>query len=475
MNTEPTTETTTTKPPEPRHVIVRLKTTNVQCIRAEGIEIVPNGKIISVTGKNAQGKSSLINSILWTLAGKKSIPERPIRDGASTATVEMDLGELKAVLRITASGGAKLRLNHKNGTPIDSPQTLLSSYSNPILLAPVEFVRLGETTEGRRKQADTLRQLLGLDFTAMDAERDRLYEARKLANRDVDTLKGKLASWPLDPDAPTEEVRVSDLMAALDKVQHEGESKLAMARAHNAANDKLKAEYDTVQTLVLDHQQTLADLDKEIRDLEELIKAKRQDRFKRQSDLDVTIIGLERARQATESLKYHDLKLVQDSILADQQPLRLRMSDADSLNAKVRSNRRHAELTSELTAAVTKANQLHASLDTLATERMTLLNEAQFPLPGLSLDETGILLNGIPLAQASTAQQLKAVVAIGFAMNPRIPVVLLRDAALLDLESRAEVAAMAEANDGQVWEEETTNGEPGEPGSIVIEDGAIKE
>ena len=50
-------------------VIIELKAENVKVLKA--IEIRPEGNIIELTGKNGNGKSSVLDSIIMALAGKK--------------------------------------------------------------------------------------------------------------------------------------------------------------------------------------------------------------------------------------------------------------------------------------------------------------------------------------------------------------------------------------------------------------------
>jgi hypothetical protein len=57
------------------------------------------------------------------------------------------------------------------------------------------------------------------------------------------------------------------------------------------------------------------------------------------------------------------------------------------------------------------------------------------------------------------------------AMNPDLRVICIRDASLLDDDSKAALAAMAEERDYQIWLEVV--GDPGELG-VIIEDGEVQ-
>jgi hypothetical protein len=77
----------------------------------------------------------------------------------------------------------------------------------------------------------------------------------------------------------------------------------------------------------------------------------------------------------------------------------------------------------------------------------------------------------VPFAQGSSAEQLRVSVAMGLAMNPRLGVLLIRDASLLDDDSMAIVAEMAATANAQVWLERVGDGAEC---SVVIEDGSVR-
>lgn len=59
--------------------ILRLRTKNYQKIKV--VDITPDRNINNLIGRNAQGKTSVINSIYAALGGKRAMPDKPIRDG----------------------------------------------------------------------------------------------------------------------------------------------------------------------------------------------------------------------------------------------------------------------------------------------------------------------------------------------------------------------------------------------------------
>ena len=72
--------------------IVSLTAENFKRLRAVLIE--PKGGLVQVTGRNAQGKSSVLDAIAAALLGKDACPSDPIRHGEQSATIKLDLGEV---------------------------------------------------------------------------------------------------------------------------------------------------------------------------------------------------------------------------------------------------------------------------------------------------------------------------------------------------------------------------------------------
>ena len=65
--------------------IVQLEIENVKRLRA--VNIAPDGNMIVIGGNNAQGKSSILDSICMALGGKNEIPATPVRSGESNAKI----------------------------------------------------------------------------------------------------------------------------------------------------------------------------------------------------------------------------------------------------------------------------------------------------------------------------------------------------------------------------------------------------
>lgn len=465
--TEPVTETAEVKP---TYRLLRLTSKNFKRLRA--IDITPNGNVIRLSGKNEGGKSSVLQSIFTLLTGK--VCDRPIRDGQSKAEISGDFGAFTATLTFTANGTCTLKVKAANGTPINSPRTFLQSLCNPILLDPIGFIHLGDTAAGRREQAEQLRQLVGLDFTALDAEKAQLYAERTNVNRDAANAKSRLSSFPLDPTAPDEERSSAELFAEQKALLEQQSEELRLATEHNDANE---AKCEALNTLINANARRCSDIEQlslEIKELLRQLKVKEDARERLRVEADLQSENIKTGQAIVAALVDKDLDAIKLAHTESQKPIAEKQTSLDEDNRKARNNKRHKELAKEAAEHEAKSEKLSARIKEIEQSKADHLAKASFPLSGLSFNEDGILLNNLPFTkdQCSHAQLCKAAVAIGFAFKPQIPLVLIEDASLFDSESLAEVAAMAEKYDGCVWEEFV---ESDDPGCIEITDGSILE
>ena len=117
-----------------------------------------------------------------------------------------------------------------------------------------------------------------------------------------------------------------------------------------------------------------------------------------------------------------------------------------------------------------EAARLEAEITAIDQAKAETLADANLPVKGLAFTENSVTFDGLPLEQASQAQQLRISVAIASALNPKLRAMLVRDGSLLDAESLALLKAEATTADLQLWLEQV--GKDGE--GIVIEDGMVE-
>ena len=423
-------------------VITELQVDNVKRIRA--VRIRPDGAVVTIGGRNAQGKSSTLDAIEMAIGGAGSIPEAPIRMGARQARIIADLGEI-VVERSMSAKGTKLEVRGKDGAVLASPQKILDQLCSAISFDPLRFTRMKPA-----EQDATLKQVLGLDFTELDQQRQAAYDERTRTNKTAKELEARLNAAPEHRDAPTAEVSITDLASELKRRQEKAEHGKELQRAARATANRIQV-CDSDLALATT---SVADAEKRLTEAKRLV-ADRQ-------------VALEEAqRNAAEAQRQADAFTAPDPLEIEAQ-----LTTVEETNRKVRANAERAKLAADLAKAEERAALLSDAIKDIDADKAAKLAAAKFPIEGLAFDESGPTLNGVPLAQASTAQKIRLSVALGFALNPRLKVLLIREGSSLDDDSLKLLAELAEQAGGQLWIEKVSS--DGKGCSVVIEDGEIK-
>jgi hypothetical protein len=384
-------------------------------------------RLIKVGGKNGAGKSGALDLIVLAMEERnRKLRPKAVRIGAKKGKVVFDLGDLIVTRTITAAGGGTLDITREDGSKItESPQAVLDALYGKLAFDPGEFLRMDAA-----KQVATLKQLVGLDFSEMDAERDRAYQERTLVGRDVLSTRTRLEAMEFIPNPPTEEVDTRELATRLTE---------ASGRAARAQG--VRAEYD-----------------KQVGRNAEIVQQIERLRYELEQ-------GEERAEVLADQLRGTG------KIAEEIRQITEQMAGAQEHNAKVRTARERNKLQAELEDLENTQGILTEQIGRIDSDKRAKLAQTKFPVDGLGFDDTGVTYQGVPFVQASAAQRLRVSVGIGMALNPNIRVILIRDASLLDEDSQELILQLAEEYDYQVWMECVTS-DPRKC-SVFIQEGEI--
>lgn len=415
--------------------IIELRASNV--MRLKAITIRPDGSLVILGGKNGQGKSSTLKAIEMLLGGTGAMPAVPVRRGESSAEIYGDLGDL-VIERHISSKGTTLTVRNADGVKQTSPQKILDAICSKLTFDPLAFSEMKP-----EKQDAVLKQVLGLDFAQLDADAKVIYDQRAELNRAVKQHEARRDGITHHADAPAEEVSVAALTEELEAAN-------AVERANEAVRQRLLvAECNITQTELV-----IEEIREQLRDLQK--KYAQQESF-------LSELGQERAAAELEVLA---LKAPESAAIRE------RLKGAEALNRKVRENAERAKSEASAKEARDSAKACTEALDGIEQQKADMLAAAKFPVPGLSFGEVGPMLDGLPLEQASDAQRLRLSVAIGFALNPKLKVLLVRDGSRLDEDGMRLLAELAEEAGGQVFLERVGDKDPC---AVVFEDGEIRD
>lgn len=413
--------------------IVRLTAENVK--RLVAVEIAPDGNVVVIAGKNGQGKTSVLDSIWYALGGGPAArgTSKPIRDGEDHAQVTLDLGEIVVTRKWQDGAKSTLTVESKDGARFTSPQAMLDALVGRLSFDPLAFAQQDERT-----QLTSLLELVELpfDLDELDGQRRGLYEKRTDVGRVGKQLDGQLAGIPKAAEGtPAEPVDVTALVAEFSRARQlrsERERAILTADGFKAAAERAGAA---------------------VREAEAALERARQE-----------LVDADKAHAAArESVPAADT-------VPDVDELERQLAGADAVNAAVRQAQQRADVSAKLDETKAEYDALTAAIENLDETKAAGVAAATMPIEGLAFDDTGVTYRGVPFKQSSSAEQLKVSVAMALAMNPRIRVIRITDGSLLDSDSMALIAQMAEEHDAQVWVERVD--ESGAVG-VLIEDGSV--
>lgn len=392
--------------------IIELHAENVKRLKA--VTIRPDGNVVVVGGANAQGKTSVLDSIWLALGGRAGSKDtsEPIRQGETKAVVRLDLGDL-IVERTWVGPNTSLTVKAKDGAKYSSPQAVLDRLVGKLTFDPLAFANAPA-----KAQRETLLDIIELPFDPADhaGRRQAYFDRRTLYNRNAKQLKARFDALPTYPDGtPNEPVDVKRVVDHRDFLVRRGQRL-----------DALRAERDDLQN--------------------------RLEAIHLEASQIVTEIDPSTWRQEIEALSGQ-------------------IANAQAINDAIVAMRQRSSVHEELERELAQVAAMTEHIGTLDDLKANALAEASMPVPGLGFDDDGVTLNGVPFSQASGAEKLKVSLAIAAAANPELRVVRITDGSLLDDANMAMLQRFAQERDLQVWIERVGDRDAV---AVVIEDGEVR-
>ena len=416
--------------------ITALEAENVKRIKAVALTPSPTGLTL-VGGNNNQGKTSVLDALAWALGGDRFRPDAAQRDGAIAP----------AHLKVTLSNGVVVERKGKNAsltvtdpTGRRSGQQLLNAFVEPLALDLPRFMDASD-----KEKADILLRIIGIgaELHTRDLEIKGLYDKRTFTGQLAAQKKHFAEEMISYPEAPDEPVSASELIRQQQDIL-----------ARNGENQRLRAQYAELEQQVQQCVDELKRTRERIATLQQLadeLEAKHTKLFNQR----------ETARKTVSQL--------QDESTAE---LEASIRDIEETNRKVRANLEKSRAEDEAAQYASEYDRLTESIQQKRAERMALLNGADLPLPGLSVEDGVLTYKGKHWRDMSGSDQLRVAAAIVRRLNPDCGFVLLDKLEQMDMTTLQEFSAWLEAEGLQAI---ATRVSTGSECQIIIEDGMVKD
>ena len=407
--------------------INKLEIENVKRVKAVKLEPTANGLTI-IGGNNNQGKTSVLDSIAWALGGERYRPSGAQRnDSVIPPTLHVVMNNGLVVER--KGKNSDLKVTDPSGKK--GGQQLLNEFVEQLAIDLPKFMEASN-----QDKAKILLKIIGVGerLAELEQQEKELYN-RRLAIGQIADQKRKFAKeQPYFPDAPKDIVSPTDLIRQQQDIL-----------ARNGENQRKRDKADR-------YRQSVALLTREMESLQEQLRKKSQELEEAQASLNVAMM---------------EARDLQDASTAE---LESSIANIEEINRKVRANLDKDKAEEDAQVYKNQYDSLTADITRVREDKINLLQSAELPLPGLSVEEGELVYNGQKWDCMSGSDRLKVATAIVRKLNPKCGFVLLDKLEQMDLQTLNEFGRWLEQEGLQAI---ATRVSTGEDCSIIISDGYV--
>lgn len=407
--------------------INKLEIENVKRVKAVKIEPTANGLTI-VGGKNNQGKTSVLDAIAWGLGGNKYKPSQATREG-SVIPPHLSIVLSNGLIVERKGKNSDLKIIDPNGQK--GGQQLLDSFVEELAINLPKFMN-----STNKEKANILLQIIGVGTKLYELEKqeNELYNQRRAIGQIADQKTKYAKEQPYFPNVPKELISISDLIQQQQSIL-----------ASNGENQRKREQLALIEQKHIQQQQEV-------------------ERLKQQ--LSIAENALLQTSQDLEIAKKSALDLLDESTAE----LETNIQQIEDINRKVRANLDKEKAESDAHEYHNQYNQLTVKIEEVRNQKLALLQSANLPLVGLSVQDGELIYNGQKWDNMSGADQLKVSTAIVRKLKPNCGFILLDKLEQMDLDSLHEFGKWLEQEGLQAI---ATRVSTGEECSIIIEDGYV--
>lgn len=412
--------------------INKLEIENVKRVKAVKLEPSANGLTI-VGGNNNQGKTSVLDAIAWALGGDTYRPSQASREGSVTPPY----------LHLVLSNGLIVERKGKNSDlkVIDpkgekAGQQLLNSFIEKLALDLPKFMEASDT-----EKATTLLNIIGVgkELAEIEEQEKSVYNERLAIGRIADQKKKFADEQEYFPDAP------KDLISASELIQQQQE-----ILARNGENQRKRNNLAVISNQKHRLSDEIKLLEGQIAELYTKLDEKKQ--------------SYERVAKDEETAQ----KTVSELIDESTEELEKNLAHIEEINRKVRINLDKDKAEDDAREYQVQYDNLTIKLNNVREQKTELLNDANLPLPELTVIEGKLKYKGQEWDNMSGSDRLKVSTAIVRKLNPECGFVLIDKLEQMDLDTLKEFGEWLEQEGLQAI---ATRVSKGDECSIIIEDG----
>lgn len=408
--------------------IHQLEIENVKRVKAVKIEPVSNGLTI-VGGNNNQGKTSVLDAIAWGLGGNKYRPSQAEREGSMTPP-HLHLKLSNGLIVERKGKNSDLKVIDPNGEK--GGQQLLNSFVEELAIDLPRFMEANN-----KEKAQTLLQIIGVkeELLRLEQQETEVYNKRLSIGQIADQKVKFAKEQPYFTEAPKELISASDLIQ---------QQQLILAK--NGENQRKREQVKQIKMQFDAEESEIARLEFQLNELKEK-------HIQTERDLEV-------AQTSTAELQDQSTAELEQNIM-----------NIDEINRKIRANLDKDKAETDAAEYRQQYDACTTQLTEIRKNKTALLENADLPLPGLSVSDGELTYNGKKWDNMSGSDQLRVSTAIVRKLKPDCGFILLDKLEQMDTETLEDFGEWLEQEGLQAI---ATRVSTGEECSIIIEDGYVK-
>lgn len=405
--------------------IISLAISNIMKITAAFIK--PTSDVVLIQGDNAQGKSSVLDSIIMAFAEKnsKTFPKEPIKKGAKKGNIEIHMDGDSAlgippfvITRTITPTGTTLKIEPEEILNGETPRSFMDKIIGSISFDPLSFIN-----NEPKKQRKILLELIGVDVDELDRKEKEIFDSRTIKGRDLKIQEAKIKGLVNYPDVKeTEEIKIAELSTKLTRAMNWNQD----IKNRESANEKLKNAGVTTRGKIEGVKEQITNLQTELEHLEALLSNQKKEFITE--------------REAIAELEPVDIESINTEI-----------QSIESTNTRIRANATYKSELANLKSLQAAYDAIDTNLECVRADRLKLIADAPIPVDGLTFDEDGLLYNSIPLSQCSDGEKLMVSLGISMALNPTMKVLRIKDGSLLGPTNMKILAKMVKDKGYQIF------------------------
>lgn len=441
---------------------------NVKSIRVRNFKGVEdfekefNGGVYFFRGENEVGKSTLMDAIVTGLTGERS--DNLLKKGAKDGEIVLKVGgkkpevEVKLAFSKTNPRG-KITLK-KDGFTSSSKSVLQSIFQYEEIDAQ-KFIALSESKPGRREQVDVIRKMLPakvretIDRINQDIAKRKESAAGKTAQKNALAKQIETTGKGIPPLITDEMKEVKSVTKLTSELQ------------------ELTKEQNDYQTAVIGYQ-----------NLVEKTEQKRKAKIEAENSAEIRISRINDEIAALKKRMQNEIKEMEKNTLLAEEDIAVfesRIKEADKWfktnpepdpekvilkNKEIADVEDHNETAVKINNFLSLENQLelikeeiennNTEVRALEDEKTDALNSAKLGIKGLTFDDDGLYLNGIPFktGEVSTSQEMEVAFRVINALNKTTKVGFLGRGESLGSEKMKYIVEFAKKHKLQLFIEE---------------------